>query len=446
MRSKIFISHSNPDDNDQARWLGIQLMTLGYDVWCDVFNLKGGEKFWTEIEAEIRTSAAKFLYILTSNSNHKEGCLNELSVAEATEKGIPDKRFIVALHFDPHLTHDSVNINLKRKISIDFKSDWRQGLKDLLRAFEEEPKPIRKESPDFEFIQNYWKTIYLNDRRPIAREEFYVSNWFPLIALPTVISIHNFGGMIPKGFDWSSLKFPTRGFKRHTVTFGSCFDFTEQMPLTSAYDPSRSRHYNVFDVLQNGHEDRFISNKVLRNMISNLISQGFVNTLVHRGLVPYPMSKSIALCFNTDVNDNRKFSFGQLVGKLKERTWHFALSGFPDFEHNVFVLKTHIIFSEEGDFIKSKRVQQSGRRKQGRNWWNRHWKQKLLSAVDYLAEDSDTFKIEVGANENIVVACSPWSFTSELSYIDPGEARESNDDFNDDDSIDEDDTNEGSDK
>ncbi len=52
MRNKIFISHSNPEDNDQARWIGLQLMTLGYEVWCDVFNLKGGEKFWKEIENE----------------------------------------------------------------------------------------------------------------------------------------------------------------------------------------------------------------------------------------------------------------------------------------------------------------------------------------------------------------------------------------------------------
>ena len=50
MRNKIFISHANPEDNDQARWLGLQLMTLGYEVWCDVINIKGAEKFWKEIE------------------------------------------------------------------------------------------------------------------------------------------------------------------------------------------------------------------------------------------------------------------------------------------------------------------------------------------------------------------------------------------------------------
>ena len=41
MRNKEFISHSNPENNDQARWLGLQLMTLGFEVWSDFYNLRG---------------------------------------------------------------------------------------------------------------------------------------------------------------------------------------------------------------------------------------------------------------------------------------------------------------------------------------------------------------------------------------------------------------------
>ena len=167
MRNKIFISHANPEDNDQARWIGLQLMTLGYEVWCDVINLKGGEKFWKEIENEIRNNTCKFLYVLTKYSNQREGCLNELSVAEATEKVTGDNRFIVSLHFDPDLTYDNVNINLKRKIDLNFKTDWQQGLKDLLRIFDDEPKVSIRDNPDFDLIHNYWNAIYLNDRKPI---------------------------------------------------------------------------------------------------------------------------------------------------------------------------------------------------------------------------------------------------------------------------------------
>ena len=40
MRNKIFISHATPDDNDFTRWLALKLIGLGYDVWCDIFELQ----------------------------------------------------------------------------------------------------------------------------------------------------------------------------------------------------------------------------------------------------------------------------------------------------------------------------------------------------------------------------------------------------------------------
>lgn len=431
-RDKIFISHSNPDDNDSARWLGLQLMTLGYEVWCDVFNLKGGEKFWSEIEAEIRNNTCKFLYILTRNSNQKDGCLNELSVAEAVEKQLVDKRFIIALHFDPELKYDDVNINLKRKIDLNFKTDWQQGLKDLLKIFNEEPKAKIRETPDFAFIQNYWASTYLQDRRPIEKDETYTSNWFQFISFPEKLYLHNFSGMIPKKFDWKKLPFPTYGYKKLTATFGSCYDFVEQLPKTEKYDPKNSRSYDVLKILNHNLEDDFISNRTLRNIINNLINVGFINTLKQRNeLMTYEMSNKVAFCFKEDMNVEAKFGHGQLVGKRKERQWHFAFSGFPDLVHNVFVFRSHILLSENGEPVKSKRIQQSGRRGQGANWWNKHWKHKLLSAISHLVDENSVFKIEVGAEENILVNGNPLSFYSKISYLDPDETKDSLNDYSD---------------
>jgi len=407
-------------------------MTLGYEVWCDVFNLIGGEKFWTEIEHEIRINTCKFLFILTRNSNQKDGCLNELSVAEAVEKQLDDKRFIIGLHFDSELNHDEVNINLKRKIGLNFKTDWQQGLKDLLNIFHEEPKAKIRETTDFDFIQNYWATVYLQDRKPIEKEENYTSNWFPFISFPEKLYFHNFKGMIPKKFSWKKLPFPTYGYKKWTATFGSCYDFVEQLPKTEQYNPKESRTYDIAKVLNENLEDDFISNRILRNMINNLISVGFVNTLKqNEQLMMYEMSNKIAFCFREDLNDESKYGHGQLVGKRKERKWHFAFSAFPDLVHNVFVFRSHILLSENGELIKSKRVQQSGRRGQGANWWNKHWKHKLLSAVSNLVDEKDVFKIEVGAEENVLISGKSISFSSNISYIDPDEAKEALDDYPD---------------
>jgi hypothetical protein len=57
VRDIVFISHATPEDNEFVKWLGARLIGLGYNVWADVFELKGGTPFWKNIEEAIRTRA-----------------------------------------------------------------------------------------------------------------------------------------------------------------------------------------------------------------------------------------------------------------------------------------------------------------------------------------------------------------------------------------------------
>ena len=71
----VFVSHANPDDNDFARWLALQLANEGYPVWCDLTRLLGGEKFWEDIENAISNRTAKFLFARSHPPNTKSGTL-----------------------------------------------------------------------------------------------------------------------------------------------------------------------------------------------------------------------------------------------------------------------------------------------------------------------------------------------------------------------------------
>lgn len=77
----VFISHANPEENEFARWLTLQLANEGYPVWCDVTKLLGGEKFWEDIQDAIANRTAKFVFALSQSSNHKTGPLDELNCA-----------------------------------------------------------------------------------------------------------------------------------------------------------------------------------------------------------------------------------------------------------------------------------------------------------------------------------------------------------------------------
>ena len=82
----IFISHATPNDNQFSLWLALRLMSLGYEVWCDLLSLSKGGDFWSEIETQIRLNTFKFLLVQSKISNSREGVLKEIAVAQKVKK------------------------------------------------------------------------------------------------------------------------------------------------------------------------------------------------------------------------------------------------------------------------------------------------------------------------------------------------------------------------
>ena len=97
----IFISHSAPNDNYFASWLASKLKLLGFKVWVELDELKGGEPFWIEIENQIRNNSIKFLAVLSTSYIEKSrdansGVFKELSCADRV-KGIPNFKIPVKI-------------------------------------------------------------------------------------------------------------------------------------------------------------------------------------------------------------------------------------------------------------------------------------------------------------------------------------------------------------
>src|ERR1700732_3213839 len=67
-RTLIFISHANPEDNAFVTWIASRLALAGYDVWADIVQLRGGERFWRDIEDAIRNHAVKVIVVLSNAS------------------------------------------------------------------------------------------------------------------------------------------------------------------------------------------------------------------------------------------------------------------------------------------------------------------------------------------------------------------------------------------
>jgi len=416
VRNKIFISHATPDDNDFTKWLSLKLIGLGYEVWCDVLFLDKGVDFWSNIEKEIRENACKFLIISSSFSNQREGVLKELAVAAKVKKQLNDETFIIPLAIDEKLSYDDINIDIVRLNAIDFKKSWATGLKDLLEALEKQNIP--KNSPDPAKSNLLYQQIFLHDKSVIEKEEIYDSNWFSILSFPEELRFHDYDYRLPKNFDVRELTFPAIRYKNYLCTFAWEYDFMHQLPKTETYDSSKTVKILTSEIFSGEYNTEFISNAECQRLIVQLVNKAFELRMKDKGVREYQMSNRIGYWFEKGKLEKDKFNKVQLVGKLKDKNWHFGISGSGKlYPFPVLMISSHIYFTQDGTIlIETKSIQHSARRRQGKNWWNDAWRSKILAFVKYLSDDETSFYLEVGSEEKIYISNEPLQFIGKVSY------------------------------
>ncbi|WP_303920876.1 toll/interleukin-1 receptor domain-containing protein [Draconibacterium sediminis] len=429
MRDTIFISHAAPEDNDITRWLSLQLIGLGYKVWSDVIKLKGGEDWWKIIENEIRENSIKFVLVLSSASNQKDGVLKELAVAQKVFKKLGDTNYIVPLHIDSILSYDDVNIELNRYNSINFKASWADGLKQLLERFEEDAVP--KTSSNYKHVKSLWDNIFLHNRKCITESETYTSNWFPILELPKELRFHKFKYAITSDTRFDELVYPVVRHKDYIATFAWHYDFIDDMPKTATYNPENTYKVSTEDILSGEYDTRFVDNKTAKHIIVRLLNKAFDSDLRRKPVSVYEMSNKCSYYLDKNVLHKDKFNKVQLVGKQKEKNWHFGISGSVKmFPERCFVINSHIWFTVDGkSLIPEASKQHQARRKQGKNWWNNDWRKKVLAFMHYLADDEESVHLYLGSEEVIRIGINPIEFISPVCYQDPNEENLPSEDY-----------------
>jgi hypothetical protein len=56
------------------------------------------------------------------------------------------------------------------------------------------------------------------------------------------------------------------------------------------------------------------------------------------------------------------------------------------------------------------------RRKQGAKWWNNDWRTKLIAFVKYISDDDNSFYLEMGSEEKIIISNQSLQFLGKVSY------------------------------
>lgn len=434
----VFISHANPEDNDFALWLALQVAKAGFPVWCDRTKLLGGEDFWKDIELAIRERTAKFVYVLSRISNAKDGPLQELQVATNVARDTKIQDFIIPALIDELPPRDS-NIQLARLNAIPFNKGWASGLKDLLAKLDLDGVA---RSPKFSpaAVATWWRDHFGAVQGVAAEGEQYLSNWYPVHVHPSLLYVHSLSRtQIGKIEIQSDLPFPGFQHEGYLLSFAPTSDFAGR--LGESLIIADSKTYSIEGLLSGEETTGFCKTKEIRGFLSRLLSLSWEKFVREEGLSYCQLANGAKCIYPTTVQlgdgavwfqgTSGKKASRNLIGykTIKatasedeyKRLWHFGLSASPLVHPTLaFAMKTHVVFTKDGSVVlDNKRLLHSARRSQCKDWWNDDWRDRLLATMAWLSTGKSTIEIAVGTESFVTIGTEPICFLSPVSYQDP---------------------------
>lgn len=437
MRSTIFISHANPQDNGFTRWLALRLARDGFRVWSDVTAFLGGEDMWRDIERLLREDAVKFLYVLSRSSNHRSGARRELQVAisVAGTEDLPD--FVIPLKLDD-LPHAETNIQLAGIFTVPFQESWAIGYSKLLDKFKRDAVPKAADgSPGL--VARWWGEHLSPVDGVSETPEEYLSNWFP-VKTPHLIHLHELPVPPPEG---TLTRCVGVWHGPYLVSFAPPqdigADLGEGLPIR------RTRTWPTTTFVQDGVSG--ITRRQARDVVHRILRATWERFVESRGLHLYEMANK-ALCgyFTSNLVGESRIPFmlgehrahgRQLMGhRTRSRKlpgggyepvrqyWHFGVEARPlVYPRFALALHAHVLFSHDGlNIWQSKAALHRARRSNCRDWWNDDWRDRLLATMAWLASGRSSITIEVRPDMQLEIGCDPIRFQSPVSYVDPDEA------------------------
>ena len=437
MRKYLFLSHANPEDNEFTLWLALQLARHGYAVWSDRTSLLGGEDFWKDAEAAIRDDVVRFLFVLSSSSNGKDGPLQELRVAKAVARKERLRNFVVPLRVDD-IAYPDMNIELGRLNALDFWPNWANGLSQLLHLLAKSQIPT---DPGYSPTQvaKWWKAQHEGQALVLERPEEYLSNWFTITFMPDEVYVHRLTATAPGGLPGTISDIPRSVAQGEVLlSFANAEELSPSLPRSCSI--AGTRIFLASDLLHNRTTPQAMEPLRGRDALTALLKKVWGEFATNRGLLRFNLATGSPCFFfpNGCVDGNIVWfsgvngrTFRAVVGRRslwrphgeppRKRFWHLGIEAYPIAHPDpAFVFKSHVLFSDDGRNIweRTDRLH-SARRSQCKNWWNADWRDRLLASVAWLAAGEANVEIPVAPTRTVRVASSPICFSSPVSFDDP---------------------------
>lgn len=425
MRTLVFLSHANPEDNVFTTWLGARLASAGYAVWSDVTKLIGGEYFWKDVEEAIRSHSAKVVSLVSRAAVKKDGFLNELSVALSVEATQELSDFVIPVRLDD-IAFADVPAQIHRKNLIDFTKGWQLGLAKLMKKLEQDSVPRAFDGQSEQLTA--WSKHFLEiDARFMEREEGVMTNWLPVTYLPAIAHVLKIDAArqgsrtVDREGSW-----PFASLGEYIVSFAG----REELELSSACAAYEYAGRPKWSEVLEGASQRLPAREGT-NVLVDLLKQAWGRAMAHRGCLPFEMPGNRQAWY-LPISDQgiTRVAFTDLVGQQRKKAlqgrsevmkanWHLAVVARPSIRPSLqYALSLHVVFTENGrtPLGDAKRMH-SMRRRFCKNWWQKQWRDLLLAYLAFVAQGQAYIELKVSEKDFVNIPVRPSMFRSKMTFL-----------------------------
>lgn len=436
----LFISHASETlDNEFSLWLSARLRAMGYDVWCDLHGLLGGERWDTDIQEAIEQSA-KFIYVLTDHSNvagPQRYPVNELTFALNRARFDEVTDFVIPLQIAPLTGRTTISLQ-GTSVNRDFVDEgWAAGLRRLVRKLEREgvPRPLTDGAGTMaaEWHLRYGSGVTVTDEPEPVR-----SNWFPLGDFPKAIYVHTFEEEVP---DLEGLPYPTVPNGRRLFSFATLDELgiqgsgPNQLSLGGS-DFARGARTDtlLFERFVQGDWLGSPSDRICRDAVVRLVRGAWNRHLSARGLreraLSGPGGERLVHWFPHGFADDNKSWYRDLAGKRrwrqlagidKDSKWHLGLGMFVrTWPAIALEVRPHVFFSDDGQELWEDAARSHKRsRRLRKSWRNAKWRDLIHGAVGWIASEAAAVDLPLSPSRSVSVRSRSVMFESPVGYEPP---------------------------
>jgi hypothetical protein len=406
----LFISYAS-EDYELAEWLTLKLTNEGYKVWCDRFELLGGESYPKDIDKAIKHKTFRIIALLSHNSIDKPNPVKERTLALNIGKE-RSMDFLIPLNVDG-LSGTQLDWMTSDIVYIDFNKSWAEGLRRLLKKLNsiDTPKNLKEGG-------KIVSDIFTDSRVIKNTKEMIFSNSFPIERIPNTIKIFNFKTIITKSA-LKELSFKWDIFMKDTKT------------VFSFHDP-RDDIKNDFVIEKIGEinwtNETDINGIPVENIVKNLLLKSLFMACSNRGLLrlgyvfyfPDGLLKNNKIYYIGYKTRRTRVTVTSLRKKPGGTDFIYYLSPTfnvrkDDFDKFVLYINVYLHITDRNGILLSKRTANSCRKLVRKNWWNDNLLNRVLAISSFLSDEKDKIIIGNSIEEQVIIPSRPITLTSPIS-------------------------------